>query len=380
MSHFAVLSPRQIPRSRSYSSRNSSATFKRFDGGSQGPSLDALDLPVPVSHQLAELLDVSIAEAMLRLQSFKVEVVDYCSEGGDDEEEDAETTLTETDHESSAGIASHLPRAPYKRMPQIDGTFRAKRDAKMLQDFLQEGYSLLATIRNDVQSHLPSFPSAQELQQRFPSASATVAAVDPRAVIDSLANSYQRANEVLSRLALFSASSLPELPDIFASLPFSSARASIVEYSGGRRDYLSPHNELSLKDCNIAKPSQSPSTPIIEPLALPAIKPLIFDTASTEELSETLLSAMRAFLANRSAKLQAKLPSRPPLQEWAGSLSDKMRDAKDFVQDEGEKVVDFVVDEADKVKTALMHGADRLLQYHELPHEWKNNPVGRFIS
>ena len=362
-----VAPSRPRPQWRSYSSHpcGTASSYKRNGRHLQATIIDTLDLPVPASQQLAQLLDGSITEAIQRLQSFRAEVVDYCSETEEDEavstedDEGAYNTdpmVTDTENEGiPESCQEHRSRC--KGATRLDGNFRAKRDAEMLQAFIQEAHTLLAAIRNDVHSHLPNLPTVQALQERFPS----VAAVEPRAVLDSLSHSYQRANEVISRLSLCSASSFPEMPVIPVSLRFSTARASLSEYTGKRRFSLSNYKSLSLRSYGVSDDRSG-----LQPN--PA--------TNSSDLPSPPLSAMRAFLTNESNKLQARLPSRPPFEDWAGSLSHAIQDAKGYVQDEGEKIVDFVVDEAEKVSTALKQGASRLLQYHELPHEWKNNPVG----
>lgn len=50
-----------------------------------------------------------------------------------------------------------------------------------------------------------------------------------------------------------------------------------------------------------------------------------------------------------------------------------LHDGELFIREEGEKLKGWVDSETEKLRLALQMGASRLLTYHELPEEWKNN-------
>lgn len=352
-------------------------------------TVESLDLPLPPSLQLACILDGSIARALVRLKRLHAQVVELSSESelsDVDEEDDADLeeyedmTIKETFEVRHSSLGQALAAEPVGRLnqPAIENVRRAapslgaeaaeqrqaaavqSGDVEALAAFLRYAYDTLKAIREDVQSQLPDLPglpSVEELRLKFQDTCST-AAEDTAAVTTRLSEHYHRVNKLLSQLTLCTASVLPDLP----SLPFSplvAARASLSAYcteAGRRRVSISQVAETSSQsrehsDATIAESTKS--TPI--------------------DLPSPPLSAIRTFLASESARLSSRLPSRPDFEGWAEGLSHALQDASHYVHDEGEKIVDFVVDEAERLAHALSTGAQRLLHYHELPTEWRNN-------
>lgn len=309
-------------------------------GQSQHTSLDALDIPLVNVGEMHALLDSSLRDAMEMLQTFREEISSehYLSETENELESDGEEdgNFTETEVEDSAQQRSS------KRYASI-------KDAEKLEAFFKEAHQLLQAIREDIQAHLPGLPSAQGIRDRFPNASATVAAADPRAVLESLSQNWNKSNELLQHLSIYSpiSFSLPEMPTAISAISSSARRRFTVSFSPS---------------------ASSSSTPLSEhPPHLSSAPPRSF------HLPTPPLSAVRAFLASESAKLHARVPSASSFDEWKGGISTALQDASHYVQDRGEKIKDFVEDEAEKLKTALQHGTTRLLHYSELPTEWRNN-------
>jgi len=391
--------------------------------------LDALDLRLPITHtvnELQALLDGSLTDALHKLNEFRQEVglgepqhassISSSDEDQDDRDGGADGDGDgDGDEEDDTALDSDSDTlgSPTITPADFDARHRAKRDAEMLEAFIQEACCVLSSIREDVQSMIPtpsSFSSsaAATFRSHFPNA----AALDPRTVVESLSHSYHRANELLQHISLYTpalssldppSSPTPNIPASLAdsshiSSTLSAARASLAGAAKRRFSVpaspVSPSFAASSSSASPAPASSLAHSPDLSPPSRPPGLPRSFSSASFSPPSPSVhpyghssysyslptppLSAIRAFLAEESAKLATRLPP-PPLtippifEEWSQNLSHALHDAKDYVHDEGEKLREFVADEAEKLRTALKHGADRLLHYHELPHEWKNN-------
>lgn len=313
--------------------------------------LDTLDIAIPLPYQMGKWhaqLDTSLLQAMQQLAAVREELLSEESDStsssetetlddGEDEDEEKEDLI-----EVRAAMESLLPAKPSRR--RKGGAARSQ-DLELLENFLQEAYELLKSIRDDIESHLPALPSRQDLVERFPNASATALAAanaaDPRIVLERLSYNWHRAQQIFAHLSVLSMPfSLPEMPEAISSIS-TSARASLANQK--RRFTMS----FSPTPSSVTTPTSEKAHPF---------------SPSSLHLPTPPISAVRAFLREESARLQSKLPTPPSLEEWKEGLSNALHDVKDFVEEE-----------AERLRNALQNGATRLLHYSELPTEWRNN-------
>lgn len=314
--------------------------------GSEFDVLETLDITLPPTYLVGKwnaVLDTSLQEAMRQLEVVREDLLSEESDGSD-------TELAE-ETEDDEGDANSLLAAGQLRGPKKGGGARCRSaDAELLESFLQEAQTLLQSIREDVQSHLPNLPSRQDLTN----VTATVAAAaDPRAVLERLSYNWHRAQQVYSHLSVLSVPfSLPEMPEAISSIS-TSARASLA-------------NQKRRFTMSFSPTTSSATTPTTE-------KSHPFSPRSSLALPTPPISAVRAFLREESIRLQNKLPSAPSLEDWKEGISNAFHDASDYAKNKGEQIKDFVEEEAERLRNALQNGATRLLHYSELPTEWRNN-------
>jgi len=300
--------------------------------------IEALALELPVSHQLASLLDGSLAQALARLNAVLSEREGLLLEDAEDSEGGIDTEVSDNGNDTDATSATMTASmqddedvillAPPRPQPSsFDSEFKAVNDAEALEAFLQQASHTLSAMR-------------EELRRKASS----------NAVVEALEGHYQAANEIFHKIRMCSASVLPDFPSVPS---LASARASLAK----RRFSISQYSWFADDGTASGEQPASPSTSTIPEASLPSPP----------------LTAVRAFFEKESARLASKLPSRPPFEGWAEGISHVLSDASHFVQDEGEKLVGSVVDEAEKLRLALKFGAQRLLHYHELPEDFKNN-------
>jgi adiponectin receptor len=317
--------------------------------------LDTLDIAMSQSYLVGEwhaVLDTSLLQAMRQLETVRSDILVSEESDGCYSELDNETEAVDEDEEGDAGRPS--VRAMDERFLPArlsrKGGGESSKDVERLEAFLQEAHALLQSIREDVQSHLPALPTKQDLIERFPTASATVAAADPRQVLERLSYNWHRAQQVYQHLSVLSVPfSLPEMPEAISAIS-SSARASLANQK--RRFTMS----FSPTSSTVPSPSSEKPNPF-----------------SPSYLPTPPLSAVRAFLREESTRLQNKLPSTPSLGEWKEGLSNALHEASDYAKNKGEQIKDFVEEEAERLRNALDNGTTRLLHYSELPLEWRNN-------
>ncbi|WAR52023.1 hypothetical protein PtB15_1B462 [Puccinia triticina] len=142
------------------------------------------------------------------------------------------------------------------------------------------------------------------------------------------------------------------------------------------------------------------------PARLPCLPPILLPNAlllksghqralSFNQITPEILKAfpsphsLRQYFADESDRLASVLPAIPSgLSESLGQTSSQissalrackqeaqavLHDGELFIREEGEKLKGWVDSETEKLRLALQMGASRLLTYHELPDEWKNN-------
>ncbi|KAG0149384.1 hypothetical protein CROQUDRAFT_653681 [Cronartium quercuum f. sp. fusiforme G11] len=99
----------------------------------------------------------------------------------------------------------------------------------------------------------------------------------------------------------------------------------------------------------------------------------------------TSLDSLRAYFRSESDRLSSLLPAvltqssntfTSTLRAYTEEARAALEGGESFIREEGEKLKEWVDAETESLKLALQAGASRLLTYHELPPEWKNN---RFI-
>lgn len=309
-------------------------------------SLDlSLSLSSSYSH-LGNILQGSISEAMIKLQCLQAEL--HCNGGSSDydpltdTETDDDALMTSSDEADVVneveGNADGNTTSTASKAGDSNSTHNQNNET--LKAFLQEVYDLLSSIRRDVQDQMPSISSAASI---------------PSNALHSLASNFKKTQDLLQHLSIYSPLSvnLPEFPSSFYVL--STAAKEVFVTAGGNLN-----NETMAASSSVHAPSSSPSSS---------------SPSSPFKLPRPPISAIRSYLASESARLQSKLPSRPAFQDWPANVQSVLHDASSFVQDESEKLKDFMQDEADKFKNALKAGATRLLDFHELPAEWRNNKV-----
>ncbi|KAA1106002.1 hypothetical protein PGT21_025979 [Puccinia graminis f. sp. tritici] len=140
-------------------------------------------------------------------------------------------------------------------------------------------------------------------------------------------------------------------------------------------------------------PTHFPSLPILLPEALSNSghqRALSFNQITPEILkSFPSPNSLRQYFSEESDRLASLLPGLPTgLSESIGQTSNQitsalrackeeaqavLHDGEVFIREEGEKLKGWVDSETEKLRLALQMGTSRLLTYHELPDEWKNN-------
>ncbi|PLW29713.1 hypothetical protein PCANC_20179 [Puccinia coronata f. sp. avenae] len=108
--------------------------------------------------------------------------------------------------------------------------------------------------------------------------------------------------------------------------------------------------------------SQYPTTTL--PITLPALNLL---TLSDHRRTLSLPSSLTESLTQSSQQITSAFRA---CKEEAQAV---LHEGEVFIREEGEKLKEWVDAETEKLRLALQMGASRLLTYHELPDEWKNN-------
>lgn len=344
--------------------------------------LDSLDLSLPLSRHLERvrgILECSIEEAMDKLQSLQLELSSTDTDDNDDDtagESDVDSHSSDTDPTEPVHAFMDLSPIPSTSTSTFYSSSTSKKeDYETLQAFLNDVYTLLSSIRKDLHEQLPSLPPLPQL----PTMPAIIPTrFDKAAVYEHLASNYEKAQEVFFHLSLYSplSISLPEFPASLAASISSAAKGALAAASasstptssGSRTPQTAPPrssdeaNDSNTDQIHSSASSTSPSNP------------------STFSLPQPPLSAIRSFLISESKRLSSKLPSRPSLQDWHPSrtaIQSAINDASTFVHDEKEKLKEMLHDETEKLKQALLYGKERLLEFHELPMDWRNNKVGQ---
>lgn len=353
-------------------------------------ALESLDLSIPLSRDLfrfTSILEGSIEEALAKLQCYQMELSTDDEEDEEDDADDPDEAASDTGsciHVEGSDDSPHLPSVRRCSNPSTN-----KKDTETLQAFLNDVYELLSSIRKDINDQLPAMPQIPPMSSIKPST------FDKRAVLESLSANYEKAQEVLLHLSLYSplSISLPELPASLAASISSAARGALAAASNtAQSSYPFP---------SMGSATDSTSMPHLLP-------PDGAISAPTSSLSESFqlprppVSAIRAFLQSESAKLSTKLPKlkRPSLNDWPSAMgsshavqtisnvyneathfvTDETEKLKDYIHDEKEKIKDYIHDETEKLRNALIYGKSRLLEFHELPTDWKNNKVSFSIT
>lgn len=337
---------------------------------------------------------------------------DTASEAGScvEVEADSPHLLASSMHSSSNNIHSNSSN-------------KNKEDTETLQAFLNDVYDLLSSIRKDIHEQLPAMP------QILPS----ISSIKPRSTFDkraavlleSLSSNYEKAQEVLFHLSLYSplSISLPEFPATLAASISSAAKGALAaaQNTAAQTSYPFPSMASSSASSSDDVAASVSSTDAFEKSELSTSAPTssspspLHSSKQSQSFSlpQPPISAIRAFLKSESTKISQKLPKlkRPSLNDWRTSnmgssqavqtisnayneathilndekeklqhyIHDESGKLKTYIQDEKEKLQSYIHDETEKLKQALIYGKSRLLEFHELPSEWKNNKVSQTI-
>ncbi|CAH7675227.1 hypothetical protein PPACK8108_LOCUS10208 [Phakopsora pachyrhizi] len=111
--------------------------------------------------------------------------------------------------------------------------------------------------------------------------------------------------------------------------------------------------------------------------------------AGSEQTEEKIPSLLSEYFASESERLAWLLPNFPSgltqsIAQSSNQITSALRaykvvaqsvlhEGEMFIREEGEKLKDWVDAEAESLSLALQASANRLLTYHKLPSEWKNN-------
>lgn len=359
-------------------------------------SIDSLDLSIPLTRhfdRVRSLLEGSIEEALEKLECLQMEL----SSTDDDDSSDTGDAHSEGGQSAAVDfvqLSSPLPSSSYQ-----NNKHTKQEDYETLQAFLDDVYELLSSIRKDLHDNLPSLPHLQF--PTMPSLTITnplMATFDKKAVYESLASNYEKAQEVLFHLSLYSPLSinLPEFPATLAASISSAAKGALAAASSTSTihgDHNPPSATFNTGSTPQTAPLPSLSSEDDNTTPSDGISPSSLQNSSNSKLSlpQPPLSALRSFLISESKKLSSKLPSKPnlhfpqrpqALQDFQHTsshlIATAINDASNLIHDETEKLKDFVHDETEKLKQALLYGKSRLLEFHELPKDWRNNKVSRF--
>lgn len=381
-------------RRRSFIAASSS---QELESSSSSISIDSLDLSIPLTRhfdRVRSLLEGSIEEALEKLECLQMEL----SSTDDDDVSDIGDAHSEGGHSAAVDsvdfvqLSSPLPSSSYQNN---------KEDNETLQAFLEDVYELLSSIRKDLHDNLPSlphlpFPTMPSLTIPYP----LMATFDKKAVYESLASNYEKAQEVLFHLSLYSPLniSLPEFPAALAATISSAAKGALAAASSTSTT-IHDDNNLPSDTVNTGKTPQTAPLPSLSSEDAKNASSATTSLSSPQNgdnkfsLPQPPLSALRSFLISESKKLSSKLPSKPnlhfpqrpqALQDFQHTsshlIATAINDASNLIHDETEKLKDFVHDETEKLKQALLYGKSRLLEFHELPKDWRNNKVSPFTS
>ncbi|KAI7933982.1 hypothetical protein MJO28_000626 [Puccinia striiformis f. sp. tritici] len=177
--------------------------------------------------------------------------------------------------------------------------------------------------------------------------------LDPNQLVDRLTVHSQKLAELLSQLSFLS-----QYPTRFPSLPI------LIPERLLNSAHHHPHHHHSYH-----QRSQS----------INQITPDIFKSFPTQQ-------SLRDYFSSESERISSLLPTSisDSLEQTSHQISSALRACKEeaqavlhdgevFIREEGEKLKGWVDHETEKLKLALHMGTSRLLTYHELPDEWKNN-------
>ncbi|KAI9601160.1 hypothetical protein H4Q26_000964 [Puccinia striiformis f. sp. tritici PST-130] len=112
----------------------------------------------------------------------------------------------------------------------------------------------------------------------------------------------------------------------------------------------------------------------------------LYSILDPNQLVDRLTQSLRDYFSSESERISSLLPTSisDSLEQTSHQISSALRACKEeaqavlhdgevFIREEGEKLKGWVDHETEKLKLALHMGTSRLLTYHELPDEWKNN-------
>lgn len=213
-----------------------------------------------------------------------------------------------------------------------------------LRDFMHQVSAYVDQLKSDVfgsDLSAPNSPLAQptlpelRLRETFDGVVHSMSIPDATNLVQTLTLHAEKLQQVLSQLSIFSLnpSTTTIAPDLFTKpTTINEEQHSNSNNLDSLRNYFRSESER------------------LSSLLIPSVL-----TDSITQSSNTLTSTLLAY------KHEAKLA---------------LEGGENFIREEGEKLKEWVDAETESLRLALQAGASRLLTYHELPHEWKNN---RFI-
>lgn len=203
---------------------------------------------------------------------------------------------------------------------------------------------------SDVPAFCPS-PTPFDEALASPTVPSTFAIPDSRHLLATLSAHSEKVQELLAQVSLYCRSrslSLPVTPSVSTAGPVLAAKRLLDSVP-------------SFSSMHLAIPSRPP-------LPSPAVALGSYFAAESERLAQ-LVGPLH--LAERSESVKTTL--RSALHEGEERLREEKDRLKEWVEGEGERLKGWVDAEAEKFRAAVRAGKERLLNYQELPIDWRNN-------